>query len=375
MIFTLLLASFLNNSFNIEESLDINLGFDSNVFYQDTNIKHGYYFEAKPELSFYYKNNIVKTGLNGALEYKRYFAYTEQSNLFVSLEPFLLITPFNGFEFLLKNRHEIKSDPVFEEYESRAKFTENNLHGDISYKGSNYGYKLDFDHFYTWYPEYDFFNNQKLYGKFSFSYYFLPETSLKWGLKAGVIDYFFKDIDFDNSDSKHFEAFMGLDGRLTRTINFNFEVGFVYLRYEEGDSFHEPVVRFLITHIVSPLFSINFGYERMPYDSYYSNYYVDQSFSTQFKTIIFSNIINLLKAEYIYREYRDPSRRDNKLRVKTEFALPILAIDKMKKNLSVVLDFGGEWINSDAYNVFNTGPDLAANYEKFFVTLGLTTKY
>jgi hypothetical protein len=102
---------------------------------------------------------------------------------------------------------------------------------------------------------------------------------------------------------------------------------------------------------------------------------VDQNFSTQFKTIIFSNIINLLKAEYIYREYRDPSRRDNKLRIKTEFALPILAIDKMKKNLSVVLDFGGEWINSDAYNVFNTGPDLAANYEKFFVTLGLTTKY
>ena len=148
---------------------------------------------------------------------------------------------------------------------------------------------------------------------------------------------------------------------------------------EFGTDFHEPVIILSLTDIMSSLHSITVGYERMAYDSTYSNYYVDNRLSVESKSIWFDSITNLFTAQYIYRFYRAyPRRIDHRLGFIAEFAVPLVTISKAgNENISFVTTALAEWVNSDAYNYFGlyTGPDPSASYRRLVVLFGLTTKY
>ncbi|MEI6093485.1 MAG: hypothetical protein WCQ47_07370, partial [bacterium] len=169
------------------------------------------------------------------------------------------------------------------------------------------------------------------------------------------------------------------DGRISSDILMKLRVGFLWLDYQFGTDFTEPVVVLNFTDILSSLHSITVGYERMAYDSTYSNFYVDQKLSVESKSIWFDSITNLFTAQYIYRYYRySPKRIDHRLGFISEFAVPLINLNRLNgESISFVTTFLAEWVNSDAYNNFGyyTGPDPSASYKRFVVMAGLTTKY
>jgi len=150
------------------------------------------------------------------------------------------------------------------------------------------------------------------------------------------------------------------------------------MNYQYGLDFHEPVMSLRVTDIMSESTSLAAVYERMAYDSVYSNFYVDQKVAIELKSIWYDSIVNLATFQYIYRYYRiSPRRVDHRLGFITEFSIPLFVISGIKENISFTTKAMAEWVNSDAYNSFGyyTGPDPSANYSRFVVLVGLTNKF
>lgn len=371
--------------FLVEDSISIVGGFDSNPLYRDTSASSDYLFQVDPKLFLIYDTNEITLKVGGLATYSKYIKNNNQTSLAWNLSGKLEARPYESTKIQFYSDYTKNSDPILLDDESRYKWSSPSLKLNMEYRAptSSWGFSAGFE---AQSKEYELaslqnFNNRKKYISMGGKYYFFPETALIFGAKSGYSTYTAgRSVGpYPNNNSVYNEVYTGLDGRISSDILMKLKFGFLWLDYQVGTDFTEPILSLNFIDVLSSLHSITVGYERMAYDSTYSNFYVDQKLSVESKSILFDSITNLFTAQYIYRYYRYyPKRIDHRLGFISEFAIPFITLNKLNgENISFVTTFLAEWVNSDAYNNFGlyTGPDPSASYKRLVIMAGLTTKY
>ncbi|MFH1222848.1 MAG: hypothetical protein V1647_00720 [Pseudomonadota bacterium] len=377
-------AGIINADFSVRDSISVLGGLDTNSMFQDGPSKTDSLVRVDPELGFLFDKNGFYTDIGGGFDYTKYFKNTAQSNFKWKFDSLIGVSPEESTKIELINNYDNNSDPVLMDTESRSKYGVYTLKINTSYVTKSKFWQVE-GNFESYSKMYDLatfenFNNKKRYFVINNKFYFLPETAILFGGKGGYSFYTagYNARPYGNSDSGYYYMFSGLEGRINREITMEMNFGFLYMDYEYGLKFHEPVVSLKLTDVMSPSHSISAIYERMAYDSTYTNYYIDNNMTLEFKSIFWDSIINLSTFEYIYRYYRmAPKRVDHILAFATEFSIPLFIMSNIGENLCFTTKFLAEWLNSDAYNSFGyyVGPDPAASYKRFVLLFGLTTKY
>lgn len=385
-VFALLLmfAGNVDAKFSIQDSVSIGGGFDTNPLFLDGSSSMDYLVRVDPNLDFIYDKSSFYTKIGGGIDYNKYFKNSNQSFFKWKFDSLIEVRPEESTTLDLVNNYDNNSDPVMMTTEDRAKWGLYTMKASLHYVTKSNLWKIDGD-FESYTRRYDSdtyknFNNNKRYLSIKTRFYFFPETAFTFGYKGGFSAYTAGSgaRPYANSDSVYSEGFVGLEGQLTSDVEVFFKLGFLYLDYQYGTSFHEPIMELRVTNLISKLSSLSATYERMAYDSTYSNFYVDNRLALEFKNIWYDNFVNLSTFQYIYRDYRIyPGRRDHRIAFITETAVPVFVMSSIKENISLFARFMAEWVNSDAYNYFNmyVGPDPAASYRRFVLLVGFTTKY
>ena len=381
----LFLSATANASFLVDDSVSIGGGFDSNPLYMDSSLGSDYLIKVYPKLFFIYYTKEITLRVGGWADYDRYFNNTNQSSLAWNTAGELEARPYETTKIDIYADYTKNSDPILLDTESRFRWNSPTIRLSLDYREptSSWGFSSGFEADNKNYElvSQQNFDNRKKYISMGGKYYFFPETALLFGIKSGYSTYTQGHYvqPYGNNNSVYNEIYTGLEGRISSDIMMKLRFGFLWLDYQFGSDFNEPVLLLSLTDIMSSLHSITVTYERMAYDSTYSNYYVDNKLSVESKSIWFDSITNLFTAQYIYRFYRAyPRRIDHRLGFIAEFAVPLVTISRAgNKNISFVTTALAEWVNSDAYNYFGlyTGPDPSASYRRFVVLFGLTTKY
>ena len=383
-VLLLVLTGNLDAKFSVKDSVSIGGGFDTNPLFLDGSSSTDYLLRVDPNLAFIYDQSYFYTKIGGGVDYNKYFKNTNQSFLKWEFDSLVSIKPEESTKLELINTYDNNSDPIMMTTEDRAKWGLYTMKASLNYLTKNNLWKIDGD-FESYSRRYDSdtyknFNNNKRYLSVRTRFYFFPETAFLFGYKGGFSTYTAgnSSLPYGNTDSVYNEGFIGLDGQITDSVEMFLKFGYLILDYQYGTDFHEPVFELRVTNFLSKLSSLTAAYERMAYDSTYSNFYVDNRLSLEFKNIWYDSFVNLSTFQYIYRYYRTyPSRKDHRLAFITETAVPVFVMSGLKENISLFVRFMAEWVNSDAYNYFNlyVGPDPAASYRRFVLLVGFTTKY
>jgi len=380
----LVLAGNVEAKFNVKDSVSLAGGFDTNPLFLDASSSMDYLLRVDPNLDFIYDKSSFYTKIGGGLDYNKYFKNTNQSFFKWKFDSLISIRPEESTVLNLVNNYDNNSDPVMMTTEDRAKWSLYTMKASLHYvtKSNLWNIDGDFESYSRRYDSsnYKNFNNDKRYLSIKAKFYFFPETAFLFGYKGGFSAYNegYTAVPYGNSDSVYNEGFLVLDGQITDSVEMFLKFGFLYLDYQYGTDFHEPVLELRVVNMLSKLSSLTATFERMAYDSTYSNFYVDNRLALEFKNIWYDNFVNLSTFQYIYRDYRIfPGRRDHRIAFITEGAVPVFVMSSVKENISLFARFMAEWVNSDAYNYFNlyAGPDPAASYRRFVLMVGLTTKY
>ena len=371
--------------FYVKDSISLLGGFDTNCLYMESSSGLDYLMRVDPEVDIFFDRREFVFNVGGGIDYNRYFKNTSQSWFTWKFNGGVSLKPDEDSVFYLNNKYDNNSDPVLMDTETRAKWNMYSVRAGMDHKTQSKAWKFisglsmdvkEYDDDDT----YDNFNNRKAYIDIETRYSFFPETALRLGAIGGR-SYYTAGYDvspYGNSDSVYLEGFTGVMGRLTNDVSVDIKAGFLYLDYKYGTDFHEPVIRIKVTDLISYRTSLSAIYERMAYDSVYSNFYVDEKVSMEFKSIIYDSMASLSEFQYIYRYYRaSPRRVDHRLGFITELSIPLFVVKQLKENISFTTKFMAEWVNSDAYNSFGyyTGPDPSASYSKMVFLVGLTNKF
>lgn len=386
-VLTLLLAlsSNLDAKFMVEDSISLSGGVDTNPLFLDGSSTMDYLLRVDPQLDFVLDVSSFYAKVGGGIDYNRYFKNTNQSFFKWKFDSLLSVRPEESTEIELINNYDNNSDPIMMTTDDRAKWGMYTMKASVHYLTKSKLWRIDGD-FESYTKRYDSdnfrnFNNNKRYLTVKTKFYFFPETAFVMGYKGGYSFYTagHNIAPYGNTDSVYAEPFIGLDGQITSNYEMSIKLAFLFLDYEYGSSFHEPVLELKVTNLISKTSSISGIYERMAYDSTYTNFYVDNRLALEFKNIWYDSIVNLSTLQYIYRYYRLPpaKRIDNRLALISEMAFPIMSMGSIKENLSFFVRVLAEWVNSDAFNSFAlyNGPDPAASYKRLVLMVGLTTKY
>ncbi|MEI6080457.1 MAG: hypothetical protein WCQ53_07475, partial [bacterium] len=334
---------------------------------------------------FIYSSKEITFKLGGWADYNKYFKDKNQTSLGWNTAGSLEARPDDSTKISFYTDYTKNSDPIRLDSESRYAWNSPVIKLKVDYRNplSSWGFAASFDSQGRYYDlaAVQNFNNRKKYISLGGKYYFFPETALIFGAKSGYSTYTAgpNTLPYTNTDSVYNEFYTGLEGKISTDITMIFKFGFLWLDYQHGTDFTEPVMSLRFVDLVSSLHTIAVEYERMAYDSTYSNFYVDNKLAVESKSIWFDSITNLLTVQYIYRYYRFyPKRVDHRLGAITEFAIPLVTLSKVNnETISFVTTALAEWVNSDAYNNFGlyVGPDPSASYKRFVVLVGLSTKY
>jgi hypothetical protein len=310
MLLFLLLILFLpyvaEARFFVEDSISVVGGFDTNALYMDTSQRSDYLLKVDPKLFFVYERKELTLKLGGWADYNKYFRNKDQTSFSWNAAGKITARPTESISIDFYSDYTKNSDPILLDTESRYDWNSPTLKLKFDYRMplSSWGFSAGFE---SDSKEYDLvslhnFDNRKRYISMGGKYYFFPETALIFGVRSGVSTYTagFSAVPYGNSDSVYNEIYTGLDGEISSDITMKLKLGFLWLNYEHGTDFYEPVLNLSFIDMLSPLHTLTVSYERMAYDSTYSNFYVDQKFSVESKAILFDSITNLFTAHYIY---------------------------------------------------------------------------
>ncbi len=380
----LFVVGFADAKFYVKDSVSILGGVDTNSLYLESSSGIDYFMRVDPKVIFVLDKREILLRAGGGIDYNRYFKNTEQSFFAWTFNGDIELKPDDQTKVALVNEYSNNSDPVLMDTEARAKWALYTIKANIDYKTANKSWEfisgIESDSKKYEDNTYQNFNNKKAYINIEARYFFFPESALKFGVVGGKSYYTagYNSIPYGLSDSVSLEGFTGLSGRLMENMSMDIRAGFLWLDYQYGSSFYEPVMNLKVTDMVSSSASLSAIYERMAYDSVYSNFYVDQKVAMEFKSIWYDSMVNLTTFQYIYRYYKpEPKRIDHRLGFITEVSVPLFLINSVEENISFTTKFLAEWVNSDAYNSFGyyAGPDPSASYKRMVIMFGLTNKF
>jgi len=372
--------------FKINPSVSAVGGLDTNPIYREEGAKVDAFLNVEPRLGASYNYRELTLSMNTGMGYTQYLKYAEQSFLKWNVNSKIDLIPDKNTHIDLINDYISSSDPTIAEGEDRFKWFKHNYAINTYYSDDEEFWKLkgSFESFRIDYTE-DYLrhlDNQKRFFSLTNWFYFLPETAIIFGVRSGYSSYLsgLATDSYLNSDSVIYEGFLGFDGRVTSSVTLLVKVGWQYLDYEYETDFSQPFFNIEFKDLINAVNSVTAGFERRAYDSTYSNFYLDQKLYMEYKSIFFDNYIVIGKAQYINRTYKEPNRRlDNRLGLMGEISMPVIKISKTFNNLSLILTGLIEWVDSDAYNLFEYvypgSSELSVTYRRMLGTIGLTTEF
>jgi hypothetical protein len=230
------------------------------------------------------------------------------------------------------------------------------------------------------------FDNTELNSGLFYNYWFLPETAINFGIEGGMKTYPNgktppADLDYSTKQSSVYAfPYVSVDGRLGPTTSAFAKAGYLYLDYEEapfGQSnadFVEPKFEIKFEEQISARDVLSAGFDYLVYDTYFSNFILEQTIFLAYGRIIGDRILFLTRMGYSSLSYSLPTRREDQ-RIFGNFAVEY----SVSRKLKLLGNFKVDILNSDSRDNFSTnggndpGEDPPMSYQS--THLGVTAKY
>ncbi len=352
--------------------------FETNTFYAAEEKEGDFAFLVAPSLRYVSTNSKRYTfSTASSASYTKYMSNTNQDffDYDISLRNALRFSRY--FEMHITPAVKLLSEPALGKTEKRL---------DRQYMGAGLGFKINKDSrrqyiFEALYlqesmsqSQYDFLNNHTFEASLYYKKYFLPETFVYLGAKGDTR--IFPDGTkittpvnrYIKYDSQRIEPGVGLEGRLTRYFKIRSYLGYAFIQYEKDINYRDPVYILELEEEISPKDFLLLGLSNLAADSYFTNYQSDQKVYVGYGRFIGDRVLWVSKAEYLYRTYSRPRRRDDQ-RFIFDTRVEISCSNELKIEGTLMFDA----LTSDAVNPDTTPIDPIASYQN--IKLGIFGKY
>ncbi len=392
LICALIISIFALETFGLENAeLGVSSKFINNAFYKDESVEGDLVFGIEPELNFGKGTRALGgNALNLASGYYKYMSFNTLDYYTLDIDG--QWSPFgkSRTELLVLGEIKRESEPAVDKFSERVnRFgygAGTLLRWKLSSSSSihiwgNYKMEVHDEELYT------HLNSYEIDGGLKYYYRFLPETFIVTGIEGGQRTYPEgknpdETLSYDEKlNSQYFYPHAGVEGRLSTSTTIIASAGYLFRYYEEhpdgidSPNFTEPTFRLKFEEQLSPRDILTAGYDYDVYDSYYTNFLVDQTIYLGYGRILGDRILFLTRLSYSTLSFSLPNRREDQ-RLLGNFNLEYSLSTRFKIAGEFMIDF----LNSDAReNGFTNGgnfsdvDDPAMSYQYYH--LGVSGKY
>ena len=373
-----MLLGFSANSYAAAEgSVKFGTFYESNTYYSDLKKADDIAFSIEPNLI--YSNDVASKYTiltNSTVSYTKFLSNTNQDYFDYDLNLKNLFKFSPKFQLSITPHAKLLSEPALDKTQDRLErqFVGATL-GMVLAKDSRRQYILEGD--YTQeslsQTDYDHLNNHAFSGRLYYKKYFLPETFVYMGISGGARMYpdgAKSTVARKKYDNQRIEPGVGLEGRLTRYIKIRSYFGYSMIQYKQDTNYNDPVYLLELEEEISPRDFLLMGLENSAEDSYFTNFQINQKVYLGYGRFIGDQILWVSKAEYLYKTYSRPQRRDDQ-RFVIDTRMEYSYSQTLKLEASLMFDT----LSSDA--VDPDGPpdpiDPSASYQN--IRVGFFGKY
>lgn len=333
---------------------DVKFGtfYETNTFYANEEKESDIGFLVEPHI-FYNSGGTYSIQTDSTVSYTKYLSNTNQDNFNYDLNLKNTLKVTDRMQIYATPKIKLLSEPALGKDEDRL---------ERQFMGGNFGFVWSKDSRRQWIfdasyemetmsqSEYDHLDNQAMTAKLYYKKYFLPETFVYFGVSGGA-RIFPDGIEFEREkyDSQRIEPGFGLEGRLTRYFKIRSYLGYAVMQYKEDVNYQDPVYLIELEEEISPKDFLLMGLESAAEDSYFTNFQINQKVYIGYGRFIGDQILWVTKAEYLYRTYSRPNRRDDQ-RFIADTRLEYSYSENLKLEASLVLDI----LSSDAVKQADT---------------------
>jgi hypothetical protein len=292
--------------------------YESNTFYSDMAREADFVFSVQPEL-FYLKQVNKKYSIQSEsnFSYSKFLSNSNQDyfDYDVNLKNSFRFSP--KFLMSLTPRAKLLSEPALAKTEERLERQYMGaMMGLVLAMDSRRQYILDvsYDQEKMSQSEYQHLDNTQLSSRLYYKKYFLPETFVYFGARGDVRSFpngAKSTVVRKKYDSQRIEPGFGLEGRLTRYFKIRSYFGYSIISYKADVNYSDPVYLLELEEEISPKDFILTGLESSVEDSYFTNFQVNQKIYIGYGRFIGDQVLWVTKAEYLYKTYSRPQRRDD----------------------------------------------------------------
>jgi len=329
-------------------SSDVRFGsfYETNTFYASDEKESDIGFLVEPHV-FYNSGGRYSIQTDSTVSYTKYLSNTNQDNLTYDLNLKNNLKISDRLQVYATPKIKLLSEPALGKDADRL---------ERQTMGGNFGFVWSRDSRRQWIfdssyeietmsqSEYYHLDNQTMSAKLYYKKYFLPETFVYFGASGGAR--IFPDgtkYILEKYDSQRIEPGFGLEGRLTRYFKIRSYLGYALLQYKEDVNYQDPVYLIELEEEMSPKDFLLMGLESSVDDSYFTNYQLNQKVYVGYGRFIGDQILWVTKAEYLYKTFSRPNRRDDQ-RFVADTRLEYSFSEKLKLEASLMFDI----LSSDA---------------------------
>lgn len=377
MILSFIAALILQHVFSATDA-QIEGGFraESNAFYRDRDKVEDYALYLKPMLTLEKETKSTISSLNFTSDYSKYasnssldyFDYSIQAKTELNRRSRWMLRPLVSYTLVseapddqgMKRLEKTEAEGALEIVYKKSNIRQHSVKGYVKQTSFN----LD---------ALDYGDNQKIGGVYEYQYYFLPETAFIAGfdVESSIYPDGLKRLEADPGvttylfDNMLLQARVGIRGRLTEFTTVDLMFGYANRSYKKSSSFDEPIFEVKLNEQITPQDILSAGYIYRVYDSFYTNYELNQHMYLGYARVLGDRFIAFFRADYVYKSYSRPNRREDQQLNGT------VRVDiSYKPNWIIQAGINADFLISDTLNQNPGVIDRATSYQSVQVFIG-----
>jgi hypothetical protein len=377
-------------SFGVFAALIIQLGFsavqtqlegglrgESNAFFRDREKVADFALYLKPEIALSRETKNTSAAFSLATDFSKYASNDSLDYFDYGMQGDLVLNKNGKWIWNGGVNYFFETEPPDDQGMKRLEKVEAEPYLEITYKKSEvkqhklrgYAKQTTFN-----FDTLEYANNMKMGGTYTYQYYFLPETAFIFTMDGeysvypdGLIN---QKVDPGSTrylyDNMLMQARAGINGRLTEHTTVNLLFGYASRSYKKGSNYNEPVFEVSFHEQITPQDILMAGYLYRVYDSFYTNYEINQHMYLGYSRVFGDRFIVYFRADYIYRSYSLPNRREDQ-RLNGTIRVDI----SYKPNWIIQAGVNGDFLVSDVINQTSAlVVDPATSYQALQVFVG-----
>lgn len=336
----LILFSSLSNAQVTSSDVKFGSFYETNTYYASDEKDSDIGFLVEPHI-FYNSGGRFSVQTDSTVSYTKYLSNTNQDNFTYDLNLKNSLRLTDRFQVYATPKIKLLSEPALgKDVDRLERQTMGGNFGFVWSKDSRRQWIFDSSYEIETMSQSDYYHldNQAMAAKLYYKKYFLPETFVYFGVSGGA-KIFPDGLKYkrEKYDSQRVEPGFGLEGRLTRYFKIRSYLGYAVMQYKQDVNYQDPVYLIELEEEMSPKDFILMGLESSAEDSYFTNFQLNQKVYVGYGRFIGDQILWVTKAEYLYKTYSRPNRRDDQ-RFVADSRMEYSYSEKLKIEASLMFD-------------------------------------